>query len=199
MAELKKTKINDMFAKDGYIRADGVMVHDMYVMQVKTPQESKYPWDYYKLVKAMTGEEAFGPDHRACARIAPYSDRPARGRARRPAAASTSAAVTEIFGIPLPVILGQLMLGLVNGSFYAMLSLGLAVIFGLLRRRQFRARRVLHARAPSRACCRPAVARHQLLGRAGARAAGRRRCSASCSSGCCCAISTSSTRCTGCC
>ena len=40
--------------------------------------------------------------------------------------------MTEIFGIPLPVILGQLMLGLVNGSFYAMLSLGLAVIFGLL-------------------------------------------------------------------
>jgi branched-chain amino acid transport system permease protein len=40
--------------------------------------------------------------------------------------------MTEIFGIPLPVLLGQLLLGLVNGSFYAMLSLGLAVIFGLL-------------------------------------------------------------------
>jgi branched-chain amino acid transport system permease protein len=40
--------------------------------------------------------------------------------------------MTDIFGYPLPVILGQLMLGLVNGSFYAMLSLGLAVIFGLL-------------------------------------------------------------------
>jgi branched-chain amino acid transport system substrate-binding protein len=61
MAELKKTKINDMFAKGGYIRADGVMVHDMYVMQVKSPQESKYPWDYYKVVKVMSGEEAFGP------------------------------------------------------------------------------------------------------------------------------------------
>jgi branched-chain amino acid transport system substrate-binding protein len=61
MAELKKTKINDMFAKDGYIRADGVMVHEMYVMQVKTPQESKYPWDYYKVVKKMAGAEAFGP------------------------------------------------------------------------------------------------------------------------------------------
>ena len=43
MAELKRTKINDMFAKGGYIRADGAMIHDMYVMQVKTPQESKYP------------------------------------------------------------------------------------------------------------------------------------------------------------
>jgi branched-chain amino acid transport system substrate-binding protein len=61
MSELKKTKINDMFAKGGYIRADGVMVHDMYVMQVKSPQESKYPWDYYKVLKVMKGEEAFGP------------------------------------------------------------------------------------------------------------------------------------------
>jgi branched-chain amino acid transport system substrate-binding protein len=61
MAELKKTKINDMFAKGGYIRADGAMIHDMYVMQVKSPQESKYPWDYYKLIKTMSGEEAFGP------------------------------------------------------------------------------------------------------------------------------------------
>ena len=40
--------------------------------------------------------------------------------------------MTTIFGVPLPAILGQLMLGLVNGSFYALLSLGLAVIFGLL-------------------------------------------------------------------
>jgi branched-chain amino acid transport system substrate-binding protein len=66
MAELKKMKINDMFAKGGYIRADGVMVHDMYVMQVKSPQESKYPWDYYKVLKVMKGEEAFGPITGAC-------------------------------------------------------------------------------------------------------------------------------------
>jgi branched-chain amino acid transport system substrate-binding protein len=61
MAQLKKDKINDMFAKGGYIRADGAMIHEMYVMQVKTPQESKYPWDYYKIVRKMSGEEAFGP------------------------------------------------------------------------------------------------------------------------------------------
>jgi branched-chain amino acid transport system substrate-binding protein len=61
MAQLKKDKINDMFAKGGYIRADGAMIHEMYVMQVKTPQESKYPWDYYKLIRKMSGEEAFGP------------------------------------------------------------------------------------------------------------------------------------------
>jgi len=61
MAQLKKTKINDMFTTGGYIRADGLMIHNMYVMQVKSPQESKYPWDYYKVVKVLSGEEAFGP------------------------------------------------------------------------------------------------------------------------------------------
>jgi branched-chain amino acid transport system substrate-binding protein len=60
MAELRKTKINDVFTKDGYVRADGLMVHTMYVMQVKTPAESKYPWDYYKVIKVMTGDEADG-------------------------------------------------------------------------------------------------------------------------------------------
>jgi branched-chain amino acid transport system substrate-binding protein len=60
MAELKKAKINDFFARNGVIRADGLMAHDMYVMQVKTPEESKYPWDYYKLIKKMSADEAFG-------------------------------------------------------------------------------------------------------------------------------------------
>jgi branched-chain amino acid transport system substrate-binding protein len=61
MAELKKMKISDMFTSNGYVRADGVMVHDMFVMQVKSPTESKYPWDYYRLMRQMPGEEAFGP------------------------------------------------------------------------------------------------------------------------------------------
>jgi branched-chain amino acid transport system substrate-binding protein len=61
MAQLKSTKIDDLFAQGGYIRADGAMIHAMYVMQVKSPQESKYPWDYYKVVRRMSGEEAFGP------------------------------------------------------------------------------------------------------------------------------------------
>lgn len=60
MAYLKKVKINDMFTQNGYVRADGLMMHTMYVMQVKTPAESKYPWDYYKVVKVMSGEEADG-------------------------------------------------------------------------------------------------------------------------------------------
>jgi branched-chain amino acid transport system substrate-binding protein len=61
MGELKRTKISDLFTNAGYVRADGAMIHDMYVMQVKRPQESKYPWDYYKLVKTLSGAEAFGP------------------------------------------------------------------------------------------------------------------------------------------
>jgi len=60
MAELHKMKIDDMFTSNGKIRADGLMEHEMYIMQVKKPEESKGPWDYYKLVQTMSGEEAFG-------------------------------------------------------------------------------------------------------------------------------------------
>lgn len=59
MAQLKTAKINDFFAKNGYIRPDGRMVHEYYLMQVKKPSESKYPWDYYNLVQTIPGEEAF--------------------------------------------------------------------------------------------------------------------------------------------
>ena len=58
MAELKKMKINDFFVK-GYIRADGLLMHDMYLYQVKTPKESQEPWDYYKLVATVPGDQAF--------------------------------------------------------------------------------------------------------------------------------------------
>jgi branched-chain amino acid transport system substrate-binding protein len=60
MEQLKKTKINDMFVKDGVIRPDGLLEHDMYIVQVKTPAESKGDWDFYKILKTMKGEEAFG-------------------------------------------------------------------------------------------------------------------------------------------
>lgn len=59
MAQMKKTPINDFFAKNGVIRPDGRMVHDMYLMQVKTPAESKYPWDYYKVVQTIPGDQAY--------------------------------------------------------------------------------------------------------------------------------------------
>lgn len=59
MAQLRKTKFNDMFVKGGWLRDDGLMVHDMHLMQVKTPAESKEPWDYYKVVEPIRGEAAW--------------------------------------------------------------------------------------------------------------------------------------------
>ena len=59
LAQLKKTKINDMYAKNGVIRDDGRMVHDMYLMQVKSPDKSTEPWDYYNIAQTFKGEEAW--------------------------------------------------------------------------------------------------------------------------------------------
>jgi branched-chain amino acid transport system substrate-binding protein len=59
LAQMKKTKVNDIFAKGGYIRDDGRMVHDMYLMQVKTPAESTEPWDYYKVAETFKGDTAW--------------------------------------------------------------------------------------------------------------------------------------------
>ena len=59
MEQMKKTPVNDFFAKNGVIRPDGRMVHDMYLMQVKKPSESKYPWDYYRVVQTIPGDQAF--------------------------------------------------------------------------------------------------------------------------------------------
>ena len=58
---MKETPINDMFAKNGKIREDGRMVHDMYLFEVKKPSESKARWDYYKLLGTVPGNEAFQP------------------------------------------------------------------------------------------------------------------------------------------
>ena len=60
LAQLHKTKINDMFVTNGWIRPDGLLEHDMYIVQVKTPAESKGDWDYYKILKTMKGDAAFG-------------------------------------------------------------------------------------------------------------------------------------------
>jgi branched-chain amino acid transport system substrate-binding protein len=61
MAQMKKAPVNDFFAKNGHIRDDGRMVHDMYLFQVKKPSESTGPWDYYKLIATIPGDEAFQP------------------------------------------------------------------------------------------------------------------------------------------
>ncbi len=60
MEELHKAKINDAFVQNATIRPDGLLEHDMYIMEVKKPSESKGEWDYYKLLKTMSGEDAFG-------------------------------------------------------------------------------------------------------------------------------------------
>ena len=60
-AQMVATPVNDMFTKNGTIRADGRMVHDMYLVQVKTPAESKGEWDLYKIVRTIPGEEAYRP------------------------------------------------------------------------------------------------------------------------------------------
>ena len=59
MKKMREMPINDMFAKNGKLREDGRMVHDMYLFQVKTPAESKAPWDYYKLKATVKGDDAF--------------------------------------------------------------------------------------------------------------------------------------------
>ena len=59
LAQMKKTKINDVFAKGGVIRDDGRMVHDMYLMQVKAPDKSVEPWDYYNVMETIKADVAF--------------------------------------------------------------------------------------------------------------------------------------------
>lgn len=61
VAKMKATPINDMFATGGKIRDDGRMVHDMYLVQVKAPEEVKGPWDYYKVLRTVKGDVAFRP------------------------------------------------------------------------------------------------------------------------------------------
>ncbi len=58
-AKMIETPINDMFAKNGKLREDGRMVHDMYLAQVKTPAESKSEWDLYKILRTIPGDQAF--------------------------------------------------------------------------------------------------------------------------------------------
>ncbi len=61
IAQMKTQPVNDMFTKGGVVRADGRMVHDMYLMQVKPPEESKEPWDLLRLIDTIPGNQAFRP------------------------------------------------------------------------------------------------------------------------------------------
>ena len=202
VAQLKKTKINDMFAKNGYIRDDGRMVHDMYLMQVKTPDESTEPWDYYNVVETFKGDAGLDqPRPKSKCALVEVMQRATRAsdlRCPQRTAPTAGTAPMEIFGIPLQALLGQLLLGLVNGSFYAMLCLGLAVIFGLLNIVNF-AHGALYMIGAFVAWFGARAVRHQLLGRAAAGAAGGRRARHRDRAHAAASRCTSSTRSTGCC
>ncbi|MDY0309393.1 MAG: ABC transporter substrate-binding protein [Castellaniella sp.] len=62
MKQLKSTTINDMFMKNGTIRKDGLVMHDMYLAQVKKPEQSKAPWDYYNIVRTLPAELVYGAE-----------------------------------------------------------------------------------------------------------------------------------------
>jgi branched-chain amino acid transport system substrate-binding protein len=64
--KMREKPIEDFFARNGKLREDNLMVHDLMLVQVKPPEESKYPWDYYKILTKISGEDAFGPPDPAC-------------------------------------------------------------------------------------------------------------------------------------
>ena len=72
MARMRATPIHDMFTPNGVIRADGRMVHDMYLMRFKRPEESTGKWDLYALEATIPGKDAFRPlEQGGCPHLAP--------------------------------------------------------------------------------------------------------------------------------
>jgi branched-chain amino acid transport system substrate-binding protein len=61
LAKMRELPVNDFYVKNGHLREDGRLVHDMLFVQVKTPAESKGPWDYYKILGVIPGDQAFRP------------------------------------------------------------------------------------------------------------------------------------------
>jgi branched-chain amino acid transport system substrate-binding protein len=65
-AKMREKPVEDFFSRNGKLREDNLMVHDLVLVQVKSPEESKYPWDYYKVLTTISGDDAFGPPDPAC-------------------------------------------------------------------------------------------------------------------------------------
>jgi branched-chain amino acid transport system substrate-binding protein len=65
-AKMREMPVEDFFSRNGHLREDGLMVHDLILAQVKKPEDSKYPWDYYQILAHIPGEQAFGPPNPAC-------------------------------------------------------------------------------------------------------------------------------------
>jgi branched-chain amino acid transport system substrate-binding protein len=68
-AKMRQMPVEDFFSRHGRLREDNLMVHDLMLVQVKTPDESKYPWDYYRILSHISGEQAFGPPNPACSLV----------------------------------------------------------------------------------------------------------------------------------
>jgi branched-chain amino acid transport system substrate-binding protein len=67
MAKMREIPVNDFYAKNGKVREDGRMVHDMYFVQVKTPEDSTGAWDYYRILSTISSDQAFRPlDESGC-------------------------------------------------------------------------------------------------------------------------------------
>jgi branched-chain amino acid transport system substrate-binding protein len=64
--QMRKVPVEDFFSRNGKLREDNLMVHDLVLVQVKKPEESKYPWDYYTILAHISGEQAFGPPNPDC-------------------------------------------------------------------------------------------------------------------------------------
>jgi branched-chain amino acid transport system substrate-binding protein len=61
LAMMHKMPLDDMYARHAVLREDNLMTHDLLLVQVKAPEESKRPWDYYKILDTIPGEQAFRP------------------------------------------------------------------------------------------------------------------------------------------
>jgi len=68
-AAMRAKPVEDVFTRHGTLRPDGLMVHDLLLVQVKTPEESKYPWDYYKVLTTIPGDQAFAAPDSGCSLI----------------------------------------------------------------------------------------------------------------------------------
>jgi branched-chain amino acid transport system substrate-binding protein len=61
LAKMKAAPVHDVFTDSGTIRDDGRLVHDMFLVRVKAPDQSKYPWDYQEILARIPGDKAFRP------------------------------------------------------------------------------------------------------------------------------------------
>ena len=195
MAAMKKAPINDFFAKNGVIRADGRMVLTCTWYRSRS-----------RRTPVPVGLLHHPPDHPgrpglpAAVRVALPAGQeislPSALHARGGEAAPGVEYLMEIFGIPSALLGSQLLIGLINGSFYAILSLGLAIIFGLLNIINFAhgAQYMMGAFIAWIALTKFGINYWVAL-----IATRHRRASACCSSAPCCASSTSSTTSTACC